>query len=268
MASARPLRTFISTASSSLRPVQHSRHSLVRTSACAFSTSTPSKAPEYETEAADRPRWQQTPPRMMAPFRTRPLPRGPVFKVNDDPRKLDDAYIKMLGSGGDQMLTDEVKWLAVTHKSFDHGRRGFNDRLAFLGKRIVSLQTSQALLNSPQAQQWPDNAEGRAGHDKYGRVPFMHPAINSLSALSQEAKDRVLDKTRLANLAERYGLDKVARWKPKRADNLHGSGQESVLTTSLYAIIGALALERGGEVANRVTQEKILVPLGFSFSTE
>lgn len=31
------------------------------------------------------------------------------------------------------MLTDEVKWLAVTHKSFDHGRRGFNDRLAFLG---------------------------------------------------------------------------------------------------------------------------------------
>ena len=31
------------------------------------------------------------------------------------------------------MLTDEVKWLAVTHKSFDHGRRGYNDRLAFFG---------------------------------------------------------------------------------------------------------------------------------------
>ena len=32
------------------------------------------------------------------------------------------------------MLSEETKWLAVTHKSFDHGRRGFNDRLAFLGK--------------------------------------------------------------------------------------------------------------------------------------
>lgn len=70
---------------------------------------------------------------MVAPFRTRPLPKGPVFRVNEDPRRLDDAYIRMLGPGGDKVLSDEVKWLAVTHKSFDHGRRGFNDRLAFLG---------------------------------------------------------------------------------------------------------------------------------------
>jgi large subunit ribosomal protein L15 len=70
---------------------------------------------------------------MMAPFRTRPLPAGPEFQVNADPRRLDDAYTRMLGPGGDKVLTDEVKWLAVTHKSFDHGKRGFNDRLAFLG---------------------------------------------------------------------------------------------------------------------------------------
>lgn len=39
----------------------------------------------------------------------------------------------MLGEDGDKMLSEEVKWLAVTHKSFDQGRRGFNDRLAFIG---------------------------------------------------------------------------------------------------------------------------------------
>jgi len=70
---------------------------------------------------------------MIAPIRTRPQPRGNVFKVNEDPRRLDEAYVKMLGNGGEKVLTDEVKWLAITHKSFDHGRRGFNDRLAFLG---------------------------------------------------------------------------------------------------------------------------------------
>jgi dsRNA-specific ribonuclease len=53
-----------------------------------------------------------------------------------------------------------------------------------------------------------------------------------------------------------------------QADNLIGSGVESVLMTSLYAIIGAVALERGGEVANKVVQDKILAPLGFNFSTE
>jgi len=53
-----------------------------------------------------------------------------------------------------------------------------------------------------------------------------------------------------------------------QADNLQGSGVESVLMTSLYAIVGAVALERGGEVANKVVQDKILAPLGFTFATE
>jgi large subunit ribosomal protein L15 len=51
-----------------------------------------------------------------------------------------------------------------------------------------------------------------------------------------------------------------------QADNLLGSGLESVSSTTLYAIIGAIALERGGEVANKITQDKILEPLGFAFS--
>jgi large subunit ribosomal protein L15 len=87
---------------------------------------------------------------MKAPFRIRPQARGGILKVNEDPKRLDDAYIKMLGAGGDKMLGDEVKWLAVTHKSFDHGRRGFNDRLAYMGmsgvvSRSVDFSTNHAL---------------------------------------------------------------------------------------------------------------------------
>lgn len=43
---------------------------------------------------------------------------------------------------------------------------------------------------------------------------------------------------------------------------------ETVLMTSLYAVIGAVALERGGEAANKVVQDKILAPLGFTFSSD
>ncbi|KAF2179877.1 hypothetical protein K469DRAFT_594156 [Zopfia rhizophila CBS 207.26] len=262
MTSKRSIRTLISSANSSLRPTQPARRTFAptsaSTSACTFTTSTPPHNPEYETEAADRPRWQQTPARMITPFRIRPQPKGPVFKVNDDPRRLDEAYMRMLGPNGDKALSEEVKWLAVTHKSFDHGRRGFNDRLAFLGRRIVSLQTSLALLNSPQCLAPPEM-------DSYGRMPYTHPALSGLPGLTHEAKDSILDKTRLAPIAERYGLDKVTRWKPQRADNLQGSGIEAVLTTSLYAIVGAIALERGGEIANKIVQEKILSPLGFMF---
>ena len=63
----------------------------------------------------------------------RPFRPEHVFEVNEDPEKLDRVLTRVLGKDGDQMLTDEVKWLVVTHKSFDHGRRGFNERLAYLG---------------------------------------------------------------------------------------------------------------------------------------
>lgn len=87
---------------------------------------------EHEADRREHTRWQATPPRMTAPFRSKP-PVQNGFIVNDDPDRLDDVYVKMLGTNGDRLLTEEVKWLAVTHKSFDHGRRGFNERLAFLG---------------------------------------------------------------------------------------------------------------------------------------
>lgn len=96
--------------------------------------------PQSQRYPQEKPRWQQTPPRMTAPFRTRPPVEGNDFPVNEDPMKLDHVYEKVLGEGGDEMLTDEVKWLAVTHKSFDHGRRGYNDRLSFLGWSMYSYE--------------------------------------------------------------------------------------------------------------------------------
>ena len=72
---------------------------------------------------------------MIAPFSPH-ITKNPArrhWEVNNDPKKLDAALTKFLGRDGDRLLPEELKWLAVTHKSFDQGRRGFNDRLAFLG---------------------------------------------------------------------------------------------------------------------------------------
>jgi hypothetical protein len=88
------------------------------------------------------------------------------------------------------------------------------------GRRIVSLQTSQALLHAPQPGAWPTKSDGKPLTDSFGRVPFAHPALAGLAGLTGEAKGAVLDKARLAGLAERYGLDKVTRWAPKRVCRL------------------------------------------------
>ena len=57
-------------------------------------------------------------------------------------------------------------------------------------------------------------------------------------------------------------MDRVTRWKPRYPDRMKTSGIDVVLTQSLLAIIGALALQKGGEVANSVVREKVLKPLG------
>lgn len=197
---------------------------------------------------------------MTAPFRARPPTiRNNDFAVNEDPRLLDTTYIHVLGNEGDKMLTEEVKWLAVTHKSFDHGRMGYNDRLSFLGKRIVELQASLALITTGLRFR-PTQSEPQP--DPYGRIPAPHPALEGIEALTDKSQQGVLNVRRMGKLGIQYGLNSVVRWKPKNVDNLNASGQHLVIGQALYAIVGAVALQRGGEVANRVVNERILDRLG------
>lgn len=105
----------------------------------AISTATV-KSSEMEVEAQPRPRWSQTPPAMKAPIRSRaksPNSTKPI-PVNDSPQKLDQAYARFFGSE-ELSLSEETKWLAMTHKSFDFGRRGYNDRLAFFGQYLFTI---------------------------------------------------------------------------------------------------------------------------------
>ncbi|EME43674.1 hypothetical protein DOTSEDRAFT_54426 [Dothistroma septosporum NZE10] len=205
------------------------------------------------------PRWQQTPPQMRMPIRLRPQPSQPTWAVNSSLEALDSAYDTFIGSTvprkrGSELLDEETKWLAITHKSFDHGRRGFNDRLAFLGKRILDLQCSLGLLSMPAA-------EGE-GMEKDGRDVFKHRALEGVENITPFAKHQVLDPSRLASLANQYGIDRVVRWKPRKSDDLESSGVETVLAHTIYSVIGALAMQRGGEVAARVARERVLQPLG------
>lgn len=50
----------------------------------------------------------------------------------------------------------------------------------------------------------------------------------------------------------------------KQADNLGGSGVQLVYAQILFAIVGALALQKGGVVANTVARKQILAPLGLT----
>jgi len=78
------------------------------------------------------------------------------------------------------------------------------------GRRIVELQSSLALVHGAAAN------NSAPMPDQYGREPFSHPALQGLDGLTETAKLKTLEKRRLSQLAERYGLDGVLRWKPQR----------------------------------------------------
>ncbi|KXT17585.1 hypothetical protein AC579_6165 [Pseudocercospora musae] len=224
----------------------------------AASTLTRRKANVSSEPQSQLPRWKQTPPALTMPIRLRAQPNQPVWEANTDDERLDQAYDSFCGrvagnKRGRDLLSEEVKWTAITHKSHTHGTQGFNDRLAYLGKRILELQTSLALLSSPSPSNTPQFDRDEV---------YIHPALDGLENISQHTKLQILNHRRLSTLAMQYGLDKVVRWKPKTSDILRASGQDSVLALTVFSIIGALAMQQGGEVAARAARERVLQPLG------
>ncbi|KAH7632544.1 ribonuclease-III-like-domain-containing protein [Sordaria sp. MPI-SDFR-AT-0083] len=204
-----------------------------------------------------RPRWSYTPERMKGPGFSLNLVKDPRRKhwlVNSDPEKLDAFYEAFLGQGGSRMLSDETKWLAVTHKSFDYGRRGYNTRLAFLGRQIIALETTRSILTSPVLNE--------PAADKYGRQPYNHAALANIDKLIHTQPIDIMDKTKIARMGIDLGLLTVLRWKPRMPEDLESSGVVVVLNSTLFAIIGAISLEKGAAVAQRIVREKILKKLG------
>ena len=79
-----------------------------------------------------------------------------------------------------------------------------------IGKRIVDLQTSLELVHSPLGVKTSITA------DHYGRMPFQHPALDGLGGLNETSRAHMLDRDRIAGVAERYGMLNVIRWRPKK----------------------------------------------------
>jgi large subunit ribosomal protein L15 len=183
-----------------------------------FSTSAP--RPQENAAAApstqEVPRWARTPERMKAPFSPHITknPANSVWAVNEDPAKLDDALNNLLGKGGERLLPDELKWLAVTHKSFDQGRRGFNDRLAYLGRQIAVVEAMQSILTETSGLEGGQEIEKDAFEGR--RQPFENKALEAADQLSIYQPHAVFNLAKLQKLAVDTGISEVVRWKPRK----------------------------------------------------
>ncbi|KAI5844168.1 ribonuclease-III-like-domain-containing protein, partial [Tricharina praecox] len=197
----------------------------------------------------------------------RPQPRAPIahrvrkeFLVNDDLEVLDAMYLKLFGK--DLGLSEDVKWQAVTHKTFDHGRQPFNSKLKFLGKRLLQTQISIHLLSVPlkggPKEPKPSVYKSLEGSLYQNPEPFVHEDYKSLENITGARIEGLMSESRLMPLIEEVGLPNVMRWKPAEISDLKRSGQQPVALECLFAITGAVALQKGGDVAVQFIRDRIL----------
>lgn len=99
--------------------------------------------------------------------------------------------------------------------SFPCGDISFTDiSINRSGKRIVQLQASLALVQDAGrfAKKTPE--------DPFGRKPFTHQALDGLNNLSSNTKNFLTSKTKLSELAQKYELQKVVRWSPRKVKHI------------------------------------------------
>ncbi|KAI0907477.1 RNase III domain-containing protein [Ustulina deusta] len=227
-------------------------------STCSRTFATSASRPSEAAAEEEAPRWSYTPKQMKAPFspHVTKVPSRSRWQVNSDPQRLDDALNAFLGRDGERMLPEELKWLAVTHKSFDQGRRGFNDRLAFLGRQICIMEAMESIITAP-----PEYDKIVADPYAEKRQPFEGPGLRSIENLSQHQPSDLFTPEKMGKLAIDTGLSEVVRWKPRMPENPIGSGLHIVMSGAIYSLVGAVALQHGGKVASKIVRDRIMKKL-------
>ncbi|RPA76867.1 hypothetical protein BJ508DRAFT_364839 [Ascobolus immersus RN42] len=184
----------------------------------------------------------------------------PKFEPIRDVGLLRKAFENLLGEKWKDVLSDEVKWQCVTHISHDHGWKPHNDKLSFMGRRLLYLQATLAQIHDPVAPippAQPTLEEEKSG--KYSPAPvYYHEDFKNLHSTNYDSVGKLVDENVLAMIAMRAGITSMLQWTPSYPKNLAKSGQDSVAVHALFAIIGAIGLEKGGAVARQVIFERIL----------
>ncbi len=144
------------------------------------------------------------------------LPRNNLASMGRDLTKLANSL-------GHTFATPDLLSLALRHSSLSvSGPEGSNERLEFLGDRVLGLIVAETLLH-------------RFPHEDEGDIAKRHTAL-----VRQEALVRVAEKLSLGNFIE----------MSEGEENSGGRSNASVLSDCCEAVIAALYIDGGLDVAS------------------
>ncbi|KAH3901786.1 mitochondrial 54S ribosomal protein mL57 SCDLUD_001565 [Saccharomycodes ludwigii] len=142
--------------------------------------------------------------------------------------KLDEYQIK---------LADSIILQSLTHKSFAHGLKPYNEKLSLLGGQLLKLVCASNVINIP-----PSSSTSSSNNN------FING--KDLSILGTSFGKGLLSKEVVSNIFEtNFKLDGLVFWKKRSliTANDNFNGEQKVFASCLQAIVGAMLLTNGKE---------------------
>ncbi|VEU22489.1 DEKNAAC103473 [Brettanomyces naardenensis] len=171
---------------------------------------------------------------------------GRKYELNEENLKPLKEYL-----GEDYKLPDKLLLQVITHKSFAHGTKPYNERLSFLGEELLKLSASKFVLGKKQVTSGYKFSVGDLNFDSLGSL--THRLIVTDRVLSEFASAKGIDKVFFCKVAlpqQSSSVTETKNYKPK--------AMYSTITSSL---VGAVALQHGKSTAERFIQENLLTDI-------
>lgn len=145
-------------------------------------------------------------------------------------------------------LPNDVILQCLTHKSFAHGSKPYNEKLSLLGSQFLKYQASIHSLKQPKLL-------SPVAHDK------VQQPINGLNFtnLGTQLAKLLISKPVAANFIKEKNLDSLVFWKMKDPlkDSYH-NGETAIYSTVLNAFVGGILATNGPLKATSFVQHVLL----------
>lgn len=143
--------------------------------------------------------------------------------------------------GDEYALDDSLVLQAITHKSFAHGKKPYNEKLAVIGREFLRLQSLAYAVNN----------------DKTGTGAGAQRLVNGLNfdAHRSSAARQLYASQTGYELCKRAGIDRSIFWK-NAGDG--ASGEVTVFSRCIAALVGAVLLRHGEKKAGQFVQDRII----------
>ncbi|QLQ79723.1 hypothetical protein HG537_0C03710 [Torulaspora globosa] len=175
-------------------------------------------------------------------------PRGLAYNELNQTEIHDQIVQSLKLKECDIELPKEVILQCLTHKSFAHGSKPYNEKLCLLGTQFLKYQAAIHSLRQPQLLS--PVAQGK-----------IQQSINGLNFtnLGTQLSKLLISKPVAARFVKQRKLDALIFWKMKDPlKDSHHNGETTIYSTVLNAFVGAVLATNGPDKARQFVSKVLL----------